>query len=400
MSTRHDDHDNHDRPFSPLIRRTLSYGFDAVVTKLVEELRPSKEEHDLRLASFACLQKVIEKTWPGARVKLFGSMKTCLYLPDGWVFVVRVFSAARTYKPKHFRSDLDVVVLHPGLAPKFMHSHLTALRESLVKCHFATRDQIKLISNAKVPIVKFCSSPQFGSFYFDVSFNELGGPEGNRKCRDLLQELDIRPASEASPSRDLFACLHYYVYHLSYAQDQISTKWGGLVPKPPPAPRSDPCLTKTAYLWPACQNAHHHLTTTFTSLSSFSSDDQSAYLRSSLSSLGFDLSPEMFVARQIATTNIASGKLGELAEGFEAPGVEAANLDDLSKTGGSGQGQGMSRRVWKKQDQGKRQLGAKGNGGGKGGGGGMMMNGKGLPFLTKGQRKYQNGEKAVEVTAA
>jgi len=49
----------------------------------VTTVRPTKGEQRLRLNALDCFAKIIERLWPSAKIELFGSMATGLYLPHG-----------------------------------------------------------------------------------------------------------------------------------------------------------------------------------------------------------------------------------------------------------------------------------------------------------------------------
>ncbi|GAA5934070.1 hypothetical protein JCM3775_002866 [Rhodotorula graminis] len=227
---------------------------DEEVAAFVASVRPTKGEQRLRLAALTCLTKVVATLWPTATVELFGSMATGLYLPHG---------------------DFDLVISDPSLVTCPTELLLHTLRNALLASHLAST--VRLVSHAKVPLVKLVTAPSFGSFAIDVSFNADKGPKGARESLRLLQELetrregdkmrakalvfvlkafldahglnevrygglgglgifclavsfiqlDPRPPGETSPGRDLLSFLYHYGWTFNYRDDCIVTAGGG-----------------------------------------------------------------------------------------------------------------------------------------------------------------------------
>lgn len=127
--------------------------------------------------------------WPHAKVQLFGSMATGLYLPDGCAEGCRRSCRARlTFGTA--RSDFDIVVSSPAFTTVPTNTLLLKLRHALLASNFARQDDVSLITGARVPIVKLTSAPEFGSFRMDVCFNSSKGPLGAQESLRLLEEVD------------------------------------------------------------------------------------------------------------------------------------------------------------------------------------------------------------------
>ena len=94
-------------------------------------------------------------------------------------------------------SDFDVVIKDDSLRHHPTYSVLSALKTAVVKCQFAQHHEVRLITGAKVPIVKLKTSNQFGRFDMDVSFNSDKGPEGARESLRLLKEVEMRRPGNA-----------------------------------------------------------------------------------------------------------------------------------------------------------------------------------------------------------
>ncbi|GAA5933753.1 hypothetical protein JCM10213_008584 [Rhodosporidiobolus nylandii] len=159
---------------------------DTAILSLVQQLLPSEQEQQMRTDAVACLQKLVNRIWPGAQVEVFGSMRSGLYLPDG---------------------DVDVVVSHPPLLPYRTSSHLNALERGLISSGFALRHNIQNIKRARVPICKFTSAPAFGSLKFDASFNGHEGVKGAEEQLRLLEELEKNGAGRRKRAERLIVLL-------------------------------------------------------------------------------------------------------------------------------------------------------------------------------------------------
>ncbi|BGP42448.1 hypothetical protein JCM10449v2_006453 [Rhodotorula kratochvilovae] len=146
----------------PLARRrprgesqTANQRLDDEIDAFVAWVRPTRGEHKMRMHAFACFEKVVARLWPAAKVELFGSMATGLYLPSG---------------------DLDI--------------------RALAQSGFAS--SIRLVPDAKVPLVKLVTAREFGAFAMDVSFNSPNGPRGAVESLRLLGELEAtKPGAKA-----------------------------------------------------------------------------------------------------------------------------------------------------------------------------------------------------------
>ncbi|GAA5921183.1 hypothetical protein JCM1841_001189 [Sporobolomyces salmonicolor] len=176
---------------------------DEEIEAFIRWIRPSRREHELRLQALTCFRKVVTRLWPAANIQQFGSMSTGLYLPNG---------------------DFDVVIQDASLVRYPTPSVLNALSAALVNSGFTTSPDVRLISAARVPLVKFTSTPQFGCFRFDVSFNGTKGPKGGEESLRLLKELEGRGEERKARAKAiilLFKCM-------LAAQELNEVKDGGL----------------------------------------------------------------------------------------------------------------------------------------------------------------------------
>ncbi|GAA5865389.1 hypothetical protein JCM8547_005079 [Rhodosporidiobolus lusitaniae] len=132
--------------------------------------RPSRGEHAFRLQVYACFERLVERLWPGAKVQLFGSSVTGLYLPHG---------------------DFDVVISHNPLSRIPTSNILRSLSNAVTSSGFGT-GRPEMVTTAKVPILKFSTAPAYGSYRFDVSFNGSNGPAGAKESMRLLSEIEAK----------------------------------------------------------------------------------------------------------------------------------------------------------------------------------------------------------------
>ncbi|BGO94229.1 hypothetical protein NBRC10512_006863 [Rhodotorula toruloides] len=139
------------------------------IDAFLDWVRPTEQERKLRQDVFVLFKRVVRAVWPHAKVQLFGSMATGLYLPDG---------------------DFDIVDSSPAFASVPTNTLLLKLKHALLASNFARQDDVSLITGARVPIVKLTSAPEFGSFRMNVCFNSPKGPLGAQESLRLLEEVD------------------------------------------------------------------------------------------------------------------------------------------------------------------------------------------------------------------
>ncbi|GAA6061064.1 hypothetical protein JCM10212_000107 [Sporobolomyces blumeae] len=150
-------------------RVTLSSQVDA----FAETLRPLPWEHELRTDVVECFRRIVVRVWPMANVHTFGSFHTGMYLPDG---------------------DFDIVIEDRSLATANPRTHFLTLRKALVHARFVHALECEVVT-AKVPLLKFKTRSEFGSFRFDVSLSfdgNLKGPNGAEKALRYLDDLEKR----------------------------------------------------------------------------------------------------------------------------------------------------------------------------------------------------------------
>lgn len=104
-------------------------------------------------------------------------------------------------------SDFDVVITDARLPTVPSVTPLRTLRSAILQSGFAHPHEIRLVDNAKVPLVKFRSTATFGSFDFDVSFNSPKGPLGARESLRLLEEVERKEVGNKGRARMMILLL-------------------------------------------------------------------------------------------------------------------------------------------------------------------------------------------------
>lgn len=90
----------------------------------------------------------------------------------------------------HARSDIDLCITSPSLLHRPPGIIFTTLARALTSHSIVPSSRsIEQVLGAKVPILKFQTSPSLGSFCVDVSLNSSNGPQGAEVCERLLRAL-------------------------------------------------------------------------------------------------------------------------------------------------------------------------------------------------------------------
>lgn len=137
------------------------------IVSLCSYLASTQEEEIARRNAISRVEDVVRSIWPDARLEVFGSFATGLYLPT---------------------SDVDAVILDSGCTD--IPQGLKALATSMARRNIACNMQV--ISKARVPIVKFEESES--GYNFDISFDVANGPEAAANVRGIMDRLPpMRP---------------------------------------------------------------------------------------------------------------------------------------------------------------------------------------------------------------
>ncbi|TFK56932.1 Nucleotidyltransferase [Heliocybe sulcata] len=123
------------------------------IVAFVKWLEPTDQEIVARELVFGCIERIIHKRFGRCEVELFGSVPQGLCFPD---------------------SDLDIVVLSKQFTKgQKLTKTLRSLRTALLRRGISRG--VEVIAKARVPIVKMLTTPAYGNFHVDISFNSKNG---------------------------------------------------------------------------------------------------------------------------------------------------------------------------------------------------------------------------------
>ncbi|XP_050671336.1 non-canonical poly(A) RNA polymerase protein Trf4-1-like [Leptidea sinapis] len=150
--------------------RIPSYNYKPGILGLHEEIEhfylymsPTETEHLVRSTVVTRIRSAILSLWPQARVEVFGSFRTGLYLPT---------------------SDIDLVVI--GQWEKLP---LWTLERELVNQDIAEKESIKVLEKATVPIVKM--TDKYSDVKVDISFNMSNGVKSAELIKQYKEKYPV-----------------------------------------------------------------------------------------------------------------------------------------------------------------------------------------------------------------
>ncbi|XP_054709824.1 terminal nucleotidyltransferase 4B-like isoform X2 [Uloborus diversus] len=127
-------------------------------------ISPTQAEHFIRLEVVERITKIITKLWPQAKVEVYGSFRTGLYLPT---------------------SDIDLVVIEKK------EISFWALEKALLDNNIAEAHSIKVLDKASVPIVKLIDAKT--DIKIDISFNMNNGVKSANLIKDFMHTYPVLP---------------------------------------------------------------------------------------------------------------------------------------------------------------------------------------------------------------
>lgn len=144
--------------FHPLLypgapwRRKVAYAKNVIdlhdeINDFYEFMKPLEEEEFMRNRVVSRIETVVSRLWPQAKVEIFGSFATKLYLPT---------------------SDIDLMIMG-----RWDASPLYTLKTALVNAEVSSEDDIKVLDKASVPIIKVTDRET--RIRVDISFNTSNG---------------------------------------------------------------------------------------------------------------------------------------------------------------------------------------------------------------------------------
>uniref|UniRef100_T1J4Z7 polynucleotide adenylyltransferase n=1 Tax=Strigamia maritima TaxID=126957 RepID=T1J4Z7_STRMM len=148
------------KPYSPGI-----VGLHQEIEDFYQYMSPSPEEHHMRDDVVKRITQVVIELWPQAKVEIFGSFKTGLYLPT---------------------SDIDLVVFGT-----WDSLPLRTLEKALLDYNIADPMTIKVLDKASVPIVKLTDLKT--DVKVDISFNMNNGVGSAKLIKTFKKEFPALP---------------------------------------------------------------------------------------------------------------------------------------------------------------------------------------------------------------
>ncbi|CAJ1061776.1 terminal nucleotidyltransferase 4A-like [Xyrichtys novacula] len=148
--------------------RRYSPGINGLHEEIVDFfsfMSPRPEEEAMRRDVVNRIENVIKDLWPTARVEIFGSFSTGLYLPT---------------------SDIDLVVFG-----KWDHPPLQELEQALKKHNVAGPYPIKVLDKATVPIIKLTDHET--EVKVDISFNVETAVKAAQFIKSYLKKYTVLP---------------------------------------------------------------------------------------------------------------------------------------------------------------------------------------------------------------
>ncbi|KAI9596747.1 hypothetical protein BDF19DRAFT_436638 [Syncephalis fuscata] len=142
------------------------------IVDFISYISPSPEEHEMRLLVVKQIEQVVEHLWHDAKLYIFGSYETQIYLPT---------------------SDIDVVITAPHLTALDKHrlvDELYYLSNTLKRKGIAA--ETRVVARAKVPIIKMVEAAT--GYHLDISLNITNGISSARTVKRFIEQMPaLRP---------------------------------------------------------------------------------------------------------------------------------------------------------------------------------------------------------------
>ncbi len=140
-------------------------GLHEEICDFYEYMKPRPSEVQMRSDVILRTMSIILSRWPQAKVQVFGSFCTTLFLPTG---------------------DIDLVV-----HGEWASTPLFSLEEDLRRHNVAIEGSIMVIDKTTVPIIKFID--KLTEVRVDISFNQESGCRSARLIQKLIEEYPFLP---------------------------------------------------------------------------------------------------------------------------------------------------------------------------------------------------------------
>ncbi|XP_055929315.1 terminal nucleotidyltransferase 4A-like [Argiope bruennichi] len=148
-----------DKKYSPGL-----HGLHEEIEDFYYYMSPTRAEHQIRLEVVERITKIILSIWPKAKVEVYGSFRTGLYLPT---------------------SDIDLVVIEKK------DISFRVLEQALLDNNIAKACSIKVLDKASVPIVKLTDAKT--DIKIDISFNMNNGVKSANLIKDFMHTYPVLP---------------------------------------------------------------------------------------------------------------------------------------------------------------------------------------------------------------
>ncbi|XP_033626501.1 terminal nucleotidyltransferase 4A-like [Asterias rubens] len=156
---------HHGLPYPDLTNHNVELGLSREIEDFYYFMYPRAEEHWMRREVVQRIEGIVKNIWPEARVDIYGSYRTMLYLPT---------------------SDIDLVVFGDlGDCPYFR------IGNELEKSNIAEMGSIKVLDKASVPIVKL--TDDLTKVKVDISFNMRTGTACAKLIEDFIKQFPRLP---------------------------------------------------------------------------------------------------------------------------------------------------------------------------------------------------------------
>ncbi|KAF8931786.1 hypothetical protein BGZ47_011694 [Haplosporangium gracile] len=159
------DQEEHEHPW---MRHDYSRQLTAIemstqeIKDFAEYLKPTPEEHAIRTYIFKAVEEFVANLWSGAKVHVYGSFNTQLYLPG---------------------SDMDIVIVMDTEKTGVLRTLANKIRSTGFGVH------VEVILQTKVPIVKF--QERRTGIHVDISLNQLDGFKTGGVVQQFLKQMPV-----------------------------------------------------------------------------------------------------------------------------------------------------------------------------------------------------------------
>lgn len=141
----------------------LCFRLHAEIEQFYAHMIPTPVEHAVRLEVVNRIEDVVLSLWPNAKVEMFGSFRTGLYLPT---------------------SDIDLVII--GLWDKLP---LRTLESELLARGIAEPMSVRVLDKASVPIIKLTDNES--KVKVDISFNMQSGVKSAELIKNYKRQYPV-----------------------------------------------------------------------------------------------------------------------------------------------------------------------------------------------------------------